>query len=1543
MDCDRIGIVTAQHTNRSKSNTASPNEYRSNRTDSYEAIHSLQGQPNRAFLLRALACRNSHPVVTSSSPIAQSRNSRTSSITLSHSRENSTDQAWSGENSIKQTNSTNIPTHYGSRIRRAFGEVPAITDCNRATQAEPNRSAEIRRSVTILSPSFGKHKSIKQPSAMWRVSPSTSDGQPRSEMIKLLASSGTEYAKTDTTNFHSTYLLSRPMNTVEKMDIRKPDRLNAISSVELTEKSISKLPRAYTSSLRIDTPAGDKSGPCTQIWESQSGQRIPCNEPQNWSVHTMQEKAIQTNVENSVQYTESVISPDQKSNTCEVELQCRLPFSNHRIAPYGKTISSAEGWRHIPFTYKVSSTASGKKKLSLQAFLRCIRGNLTVAKRTRLHAQTIQEYDPPESRTHFRCSKRTRRLIPSDLYLNTRQLRAIRKRIVGLNEQQCRGVEVIESKFTLIHSSLDTLGTQLQAITTVLNEQNGLVQELTRVMETLPTIWTNTTVSNHTIRRYPSSSSLIQRCHSTMSKRSTEQPSRMNPKLTRSDYSIYNGPVQSSLYQKSNLSHYVRKRLSFAQRPASVSTQRTEVRKIVNQPGQLQPTASSEECTLITERITADKHSDDSTITANSPLRVPLTRTRNNSITSTGKSALPNKATSETTVSNHDAVDECMFDINPTDLVSSSPISQCSSPPTLPTMIEGPPSKSVTDKPELQRYYKIAFVEPEKRPYPQNLKGTNQKSVGYRQGSYVTKTNQKHAQTFCKATATRMREAGQLLTTCKRSEKSPTTHSHKETIGKIHKAHSTTICSQKLKAGTGSSPKIRRCERTSTPPLETASNIPGEQNVPFRPSTRTEQWNLTESVTCFGDVCDPTKSTIFHSGSGAKHRMKPCVISNRRKCSVAFVNPKRVWSCTPETDPEEPNTQPQACERSVGKSQSSTISYCQPHSTKHRTSTHRHEKHGVSRRDVNTISFNPKGPQACLLSSGSRTVQWTNLSDQLNNNAETEDRHNAEQSVEPTTCHSLKRPIELAQIPFSELRATQPAKLSFVTAQSFRNRNSLPGLTSDCSKPTEYALPEPVQSVKFSFTTQKLSKRREAKRLEADKQLYEELLSLKQNISKDKSKVPSNSEEKEMSSSETANLSSNCQPEMEHNGTETTPNVSDKSESSGEISPTTVDYKERRRKRLEAKAAEDLKMILAMTEEAALERRDRAARMQNRDTVTEARTREHLPSSQLKEYRPTLINKNTREIEGDKTEHHESATELVFISPEMCSSETQTTAEVPLRSTGDRILQTNDNQQCNFKPNIHSTDSLPFAQPWTWPYCTPPAYWPVMFPTPIPFNYSFTWNHPPWILSSPPVCNCCHNQLPIVEYACHQCCSDKTDSVAHVIGYLRPSGHASQRSPSAAENSISETSSDTDSRTITISSRSSNSSTGSSTSSSGSIRNNIKFKPTKPNYEQPVSENEENGINRSYCHQVWQTMAAQSCDSYRPNFQVQTFCPCNQFPGDYGSPYCTGTPVYRRLPICHMNVAHCPEKCESGTERSSGGKRRLSKGRSVRFTVSDHE
>ncbi|KAF5401891.1 hypothetical protein PHET_04804 [Paragonimus heterotremus] len=1481
MDCDRIGIVTAKHTNRPKSNTASSNEYRSNRTDSYEAIRSLQGQPNRAFLLRALACRNSHPVANSSSPIAQSRNSRTSSITPSHSRENSADRVRSGENPIKQTNSTSIPSHYGSRIRTVFGEVPAIMERSVPTQGKPIRSAEIKRSVTILSPSFGKHKSTKQPSSMWSVSPLTSNDQPRS------VSAGTEYAETDTVNFHSTYLQSRPMNTMEKIDIRKPDRLDAIPSVELTEKSIS----------------------------------------------TMQEKATQTSVENSVQYTESVISPDQKSNTCEVELQCRLPFSNHRIVPYGKTISSAEGWRHDPFTYKVSSTAGGKKKLSLRAFLRCIRGDTTVTRRTRLLAKTIQEYDPPEPRTRFRCSKRTRRVTPSDLYLHSKQLRAIRKRIIGLNEQQCRGVEVTESKFTLIHSSLDTLGTQLQAITTVLNEQNGLVQKLTRVMETLPTIWTNTTVSNHTIRRYPSSSSLIQRCHSTISKKSTEQSSRMNPKLTTSEYSIYGGPVRSSLHQKSNLSHSVRKRLSFAQRPASVSTQRTEVKQNVNQPGQLQPTASSE------------VHSDDSTITADSSLRVTLTRTRNNSITSTGKSVLPNKGTSEMTVSNHDAVDECMFDINPTDLVSSSPISQCSSPPSLPTMIEGPPSKSVTDIPELQRYYRIAYLEPEKRPSPQNLKDTNQKSAAYGQESCVTKTNQKHAQTFCKATPTRLREAGQLITTCKRSEKSPTKHSHdKETIGKIHEAHSTTMCPQKLKAGTGRSPKMRRCKRTSTKPLETASNSPGEQKVPYRPSTRTEHWNLTESVTCFGDVCDPTKSTIFHSRSGAKHPMKPCVLQNRRKCSVTFVNPKRVWSCTPETNLEEPNTQPQACERAVGKSQSSTISYCQPHSGKHRTSTYRHEERGVSRRVVNTFTFNPKGPQASILSSGSRTVQWTNLSDQTNNSAETEDTHNAEQSVEPTPCHSLKRPIELAQIPFSELRTTQPAKLSFVTARSFGNRKSLPGLTSDCSKPTEYALPEPEQSVKCSFTAQKLSKGREAKRLEADKQLYEELLSLKQNISKDKSKVPSNSEEKEMSSAGTANLSSNCQPEMELNETETAPNVSDKNESSSEITSTTVDYKERRRKRLEAKAAEDLKMILAMTEEAALERRDRAARMQNRDTVIEARTREHLPSTEIKEYRPTLIKKNAREIEGEETEHHESTTEQVFISPEMCSSETQTTAEVPLRSTGDQIFRTNDNQQCNFNPNIHSTNSLRFAQPWAWPYCAPPAYWSVMYPTPIPFNSPFTWNHPSWILSSTPVCNCCHNQLPIVEYACHQCCSDRTDSVARVVGYLRPSGHVSQRSPSATENSISETSSDTDSRTITISSRSSNSSTGSSTSSSGSIRNKIESKTTKPNYEQPVSENEQNGINRSYCHQVWQTMTAQSCDSYRPNFQVQSFCPFNQldFPGDNGSPG-TGTPVYRRLPICHMHVAHCPEKCESGTEKSSEGKRRLSKSRSVRFTVPDHE
>ncbi|KAF6771951.1 hypothetical protein AHF37_09648 [Paragonimus kellicotti] len=362
-----------------------------------------------------------------------------------------------------------------------------------------------------------------------------------------------------------------------------------------------------------------------------------------------------------------------------------------------------------------------------------------------------------------------------------------------------------------------------------------------------------------------------------MSKMSTEQPSRMNPKLTRSEYSIHDGSIRNSLHQKSNLSHSVRKCLSFAQRPESVSTQRTELRKTVNQPGQPQSTVSSEECTSITGRITAERHSDDSSITVDNPLQVNLMRTGNNSITTTGKSALPNKGTSEITVSNHDEVDECMFDINPTDLVSSSPTSKCSSPPTLPTMIEGPPSKSVTDTPELQRYYRIAYVEPEKRPSSQNPTGTNQKSVGYGQESYATKTNQKHAQNFYKATATGLSEAGQLITNCKRSEKSPTKHSHdRETIGKIHKVHSTT-CPQKLKMGTVSSPQIRRCKKTSTRPLETASDNPGEQKIPSRPSTRTDYCNLTESVTCFGDVCEPTKSTIFHGRSDAKHPIQTCV------------------------------------------------------------------------------------------------------------------------------------------------------------------------------------------------------------------------------------------------------------------------------------------------------------------------------------------------------------------------------------------------------------------------------------------------------------------------------------------------------------------------------------------------------------------------------------------------------------------------------------------------------------------------------------------
>ncbi|KAF8571086.1 hypothetical protein P879_02765 [Paragonimus westermani] len=257
----------------------------------------------------------------------------------------------------------------------------------------------------------------------------------------------------------------------------------------------------------------------------------------------------------------------------------------------------------------------------------------------------------------------------------------------------------------------------------------------------------------------------------------------------------------------------------------------------------------------------------------------------------------------------------------------------------------------------------------------------------------------------------------------------------------------------------------------------------------------------------------------------------------------------------PETNLKEPDTQPQACERPVGKSQYSTVSHCQSHSGRHGTSAYRHEKRDVSRRNGNTFSFNPTRPQACLLSSESQTVQWTTLCDQINNSAENEDTQNAE----PTARHNLELPTELTQIPFSEIRAAQPAKLSLLTARSFGNRKSLPGLTSDCSKPAEYTLPEPEHS---------------------------------KQISNDKCKVLSNLEEKDTSAIETANLLSNGQPKMEHNETDNAPNVSDKSACSGKISPTTVDYKERRRKTVETKAAEEWEMILAMTEEAALERRD---------------------------------------------------------------------------------------------------------------------------------------------------------------------------------------------------------------------------------------------------------------------------------------------------------------------------------------------------------------
>lgn len=205
------------------------------------------------------------------------------------------------------------------------------------------------------------------------------------------------------------------------------------------------------------------------------------------------------------------------------------------------------------------------------------------------------------------------------------------------------------------------------------------------------------------------------------------------------------------------------------------------------------------------------------------------------------------------------------------------------------------------------------------------------------------------------------------------------------------------------------------------------------------------------------------------------------------------------------------------------------------------------------------------------------------------------DRNNNSQDWESNTtglAETNQVCSNFAELPFDELHKKTQKKLCFITSKAIRNHADPKSATGQ-KKTIEFALPGPKQDKKMGLVERLLEAKREKKRSEDEQRIMNEF----ERISDQRKNKPS---EKSDTNDEKIRADHN-QPkisEVHKDSLETTPGpgITQKSQLNTEM--TALERcREQRRRRLEEKTETDLKVIVAMTEQAVAERTARTGRI----------------------------------------------------------------------------------------------------------------------------------------------------------------------------------------------------------------------------------------------------------------------------------------------------------------------------------------------------------
>lgn len=205
------------------------------------------------------------------------------------------------------------------------------------------------------------------------------------------------------------------------------------------------------------------------------------------------------------------------------------------------------------------------------------------------------------------------------------------------------------------------------------------------------------------------------------------------------------------------------------------------------------------------------------------------------------------------------------------------------------------------------------------------------------------------------------------------------------------------------------------------------------------------------------------------------------------------------------------------------------------------------------------------------------------------------DRNNNSQDWEPnTTGLSETHQVcsNFAELPFNELRKKTQKKLCFITSKAIQNHADSKSVTGQ-KKTIEFALPGPKQVKEMGLVERLIEAKREKKRSEDEQRIMKEFERIS-NQRKDKLSEKSDmSDEKICTDHNQSKIS-----EAHKDPFKTTPGPGTTQNSQPNTEMTALERcREQRRRRLEEKTKTDLKVIVAMTEQAVAERRARTGRI----------------------------------------------------------------------------------------------------------------------------------------------------------------------------------------------------------------------------------------------------------------------------------------------------------------------------------------------------------